>query len=180
MLAAKISSRLLLDATIAASITIALVMGVPAYAAEAGKPVAGIPCEREEHFDLHIHAHVDVFVDGKPLPIPEGVGIVGRSCLYWMHTHDRSGIVHIESPEVRSFTVGQFIELWRATAPGAPPAKQNPKVLIDGKRAKAEWNRVEFVDLVEIAIVYGADPTEIPSYYVFPLEYRKGPFRKPS
>jgi hypothetical protein len=29
-----------------------------------------------------------------------------------IHTHDTSGIVHIESPTVRPFTLGQFFDVW--------------------------------------------------------------------
>lgn len=180
MLAGKTSSRLVLHSAVAASIAITLVAGVPAYAAEAGKPIAGIQCAREEYADFHIHAHLDIFVDGNPYPVPEAVGIVGRTCLYWMHTHDGSGIIHIEAPQTRVFTLGQFFDIWKATARSAPTVKQNPKVFVDGKRMKIEWERVEITDLTEIAVVYGKEPAEVPSFYVFPLEYRKGPFRKPS
>jgi hypothetical protein len=29
-----------------------------------------------------------------------------------LHTHDTSGIIHVESPTVRSFTLGEFVDLW--------------------------------------------------------------------
>ena len=32
-----------------------------------------------------------------------------------MHTHDDSGIIHIESPVEREFTFGNFIDIWGQT-----------------------------------------------------------------
>ena len=66
-----------------------------------------------EHFALHIHTHLDIFINGKQLNVPSQIGIKPHErCLYWMHTHDDSGIIHIESPEKRDFTLGQFFDIW--------------------------------------------------------------------
>jgi hypothetical protein len=50
----------------------------------------------------HFHAHLDIFVDGKPVAVPADIGFsfapdgkpAGISAL---HTHDESGIIHIEA-----------------------------------------------------------------------------------
>jgi hypothetical protein len=78
--------------------------------------VDGIRCDTVEFTKFHIHAHLDIFVDGKPFIVPSQIGIdpEGR-CLYWLHTHDDSGIIHIESPTEREFTIGNFIEIWKKT-----------------------------------------------------------------
>lgn len=145
----------------------------PAYSAEEIQPVAGIPCDREEGTAFHVHAHLDVFVDGKPYPVPEAVGIVGRTCLYWLHTHDPSGIIHVEAPQRRIFTLDQFFDIWKATAKGAPPVKQNPKIFVNGKRVNGGLDQVEIADLAEIAVVYGKDPPKITPSFDFPATYRK-------
>ncbi|MGH9965245.1 MAG: hypothetical protein ACRD5E_10515, partial [Nitrososphaeraceae archaeon] len=69
--------------------------------------VDGIRCDTMEFTMFHIHAHLDIFVDDKPFKVPSQIGIdpEGR-CLYWLHTHDDSGIIHIESPVERQFTIG--------------------------------------------------------------------------
>jgi hypothetical protein len=79
-------------------------------------PVDGIRCDEVEFTKFHIHAHLDIFVDGKSYTVPSQIGIdpEGR-CLYWLHTHDDSGIIHIESPTEREFTIGNFIEIWKRT-----------------------------------------------------------------
>src|SRR5204862_679300 len=144
---------------------VALFVGAPAgvivsaLAAADGKPIAGIQCERQEYGDFHIHAHVDVFVDGKAHAVPAMIGILSaQKCLYWMHTHDNSGIVHIEAPKKRAFTLGQFFELWKATGAGAPERNDAPKIFIDGKRVAKRIDQVELDDHMEIAVVYGKEP----------------------
>src|SRR4051794_522480 len=74
-----------------------------------GSPVAGIQCQTQEQAIFHIHAHLAVYVDGRPRLIPEGIGIApprnveqsgegpfvaGGSCFYWLHSHTRDGIIH--------------------------------------------------------------------------------------
>ena len=78
--------------------------------------IDGIRCDTVEFTKFHIHAHLDILVDSKQFILPSQIGIdpEGR-CLYWLHTHDISGIIHIESPTEREFTVGNFIEIWEMT-----------------------------------------------------------------
>ncbi|MHB8571642.1 MAG: hypothetical protein ACYDAY_01615 [Candidatus Dormibacteria bacterium] len=90
-------------------------------------PVQGIQCEAMEQVLFHIHAHLAIFVDGVARGIPEGIGIapprqeeqsangpfvVGGSCYYWLHAHTADGIIHIESPVQRTFTLGDWFAVW--------------------------------------------------------------------
>jgi hypothetical protein len=102
--------------------------GAPILAvAGAGRgPVDGIQCLGNEQLAFHIHAHLTVFDHGVVRSIPYGVGIEGAQamstpegifvgggrCFYWLHTHAADGIVHIESPVVRTFTLGNFFDVW--------------------------------------------------------------------
>src|SRR5262249_48160605 len=139
-----------------------------ALAAADGRPIAGIQCEHQEYGDFHIHAHLDVFVDGNSITVPAMIGILReQKCLYWMHTHDPSGIVHIEAPRKRAFTLAQFLEIWKTTQSGAPARKDAPKIFINGKRANKRLDQVELDDHMEIAVVYGKEPSSIPSSYDF-------------
>jgi hypothetical protein len=139
----------------------------PVYGAADGKPIAGIQCERQEYSNFHIHAHLDIFIDGKPHAVPESIGIINRTCLYWMHTHDPSGIIHIEAPETRVFTLAQFFEIWKSTAKGVPATKEAPKIYVNGKKVNGRLEQVEIGPLAEIALVYGKEPAAIPSSYDF-------------
>ena len=91
-----------------------------------GNPVDGVACNAGEQLAYHIHAHLAVYVNGQPGLIPYGIGIkkpvaeqtsVGPfvaqgDCFYWIHVHDLSGVIHIESPTQRTYTLGQFFDLW--------------------------------------------------------------------
>jgi hypothetical protein len=71
----------------------------------------GLPALPQEGFAVHIHAHLDVFVNGKRVRVPAGIGIAD-TFISPLHTHDASGIVHVESPTVRRFTLGQVLAVW--------------------------------------------------------------------
>jgi hypothetical protein len=87
----------------------------------------GIRCQGAEQVLFHIHAHLTVFLNGAPRRIPYGIGIPGAqvtptpagpyvaagSCFYWLHTHAADGIIHIESPVQRTYTLGNFFDVWR-------------------------------------------------------------------
>ena len=98
----------------------------PASSLSPGQSVDGIQCEGAEQFLFHIHARLTVFVDGKPKRIPYGIGIAdpqaqryagsvfvtGGACFSWLHTHAADGIIHIESPVQRTYTLGNFFDVW--------------------------------------------------------------------
>ncbi|MFL6320724.1 MAG: hypothetical protein ACJ72Q_09640 [Nitrososphaeraceae archaeon] len=64
-------------------------------------------------FLFHVHAHLNIFVNGQLMYIPPQIGIIPEKCIYWLHTHDETGIIHIESPIKTDFTLGQFLDLWK-------------------------------------------------------------------
>jgi len=52
---------------------------------------------------------MDIFVHGKKVQLPALVGInPGAGYLTELHTHDASGVMHIEAQKSRTFTLGQF------------------------------------------------------------------------
>jgi hypothetical protein len=72
-----------------------------------------IECHSIEHFDFHIHTKLIIIIDNQLYPIPANIGIIPEKCIYWLHTHDNSGLIHIESPIKRNFTLGQFLQIWK-------------------------------------------------------------------
>jgi hypothetical protein len=81
------------------------------------EPVDRVSCDQLEQTVLHIHAHVSLYINGKLTPLPADVGIPREAsgkaiCFYWLHTHDASGVIHIEAPVKASFTFGQFRDEW--------------------------------------------------------------------
>ena len=124
-----------------------------------GQPVDGISCQTNEQTVFHIHAHLTIFVNGAQKQLPPGIGIPGAqatntpqgafvesgTCFYWLHTHAADGIIHIESPVQRTYTLGNFFDEW-----GQPlgtdqvgPAKGHVVALYNGQ-------------------VYQGDPRDIP------------------
>src|SRR5215475_9952549 len=92
-------------------------------AAPTGATVDGIACQTSEQVAYHIHDHLTIYASGVRQVVPAGIGIPGPQqvvngfveggkCLYWLHTHDTTGIIHVESPVRRVYTLGQFFDVW--------------------------------------------------------------------
>jgi hypothetical protein len=95
-------------------------------AATTGQTIDGVGCNSSEQTLFHIHTHLTIFVNGQSRQVPAGIGIPGAvstqsqsgpfiesgTCFYWLHTHAADGIVHIESPVKRAFTLGNFFDEW--------------------------------------------------------------------
>jgi hypothetical protein len=91
-----------------------------------GQTVDGIGCQAGEQTLFHVHAHLTIFVNGSARQVPAAVGIPGAqaqqtaegpfigsgTCFYWLHTHAADGIIHIESPVHRTYTLGNFFDEW--------------------------------------------------------------------
>ncbi len=76
-------------------------------------PVDGIYCDALEQTAYHIHAHLTIYINGKQVAIPQGIGIASdQSCFYWLHTHTSDGVVHIEFPRQGHPTLGNFLDIW--------------------------------------------------------------------
>lgn len=79
--------------------------------AAAAVRAAGLPMLNREGTVEHIHAHLDVRVNGQPVEVPAMIG-VDRGGISPVHTHDSTGVIHIESPVTRTFTLGEFFTEW--------------------------------------------------------------------
>jgi hypothetical protein len=104
-----------------------------------GQQIAGISCDAQEGQRIHIKHHLVILDHGKEVHIPENVGQpAGRRCLYWLHTHTPDGIIHIEAPLNRTFTLGDFFKIWgqpltHTMVASAKAAKgRNLKVWVNG------------------------------------------------
>jgi len=68
-------------------------------------------CINEGSLAMHIHVRLSITVNGQPVDIPANVG-VDATCTRPVHTHDDTGEIHIESPVVYPFTLGDFFTVW--------------------------------------------------------------------
>lgn len=81
----------------------------PAWSHAGTAAVDGVGCAQSETY--HTHALLSVYRNGVRLALPDSIGR-GSGCNYEMHTHDGSGVLHIETDVPRTFTLGQFLALW--------------------------------------------------------------------
>lgn len=138
---------------------------------------AGLPMLGAEGTVEHIHAHLDVIVDGKPVAVPAEIGIdEAGGGISPLHTHDTTGVLHVESPVKADFSLGQFFTEWQVAL------SQNQLGGLtagDGKVLRAYVNGTPYAGdpagIVlhahdEIALVYGTPDQQAnpPSSYDFP------------
>ena len=120
----------------------------PASTTQTGT-VNGIQCGSKEQLAYHIHAHLAVFDNGQARSIPGGIGIPGSQvvqttegpvasggqCIYWLHTHAPDGVIHVESPTQRIYTLGDFFDEWHQplSANQVGDVKGKVSAIVDGK-----------------------------------------------
>jgi hypothetical protein len=148
-----------------------------------GQAVDGISCTTSEQTLFHIHAHLTVIVNGSARQIPYGIGIPGAvttstpvgpyvargTCFYWLHTHAADGIIHIESPVHRSFTLGNFFDEWGQ--PLGPdqvgPASGHVTAIYNGKVYRGNPRNIPLTAHAQIQLEVGT-PLVAPESITFP------------
>jgi hypothetical protein len=156
---------------------------------------AGLTPEPHEFFGFHVHSHLDVFVNGKAVQVPAGIGInihdpavhhevlgdgtdayggidppCEQPCVSPLHTHDVSGVLHTESQGSEPNRLGQFFTEWNVKLDGncvGGYCKPEASILVyvDGAQYGGNPAEIELTDRKEIAIVVGTPPAKIPSSY---------------
>lgn len=94
-----------------------------------GKTIDGLGCDAGMSVNYHQHAHLTIFDKGTQITVPAQVGFnYNHDCLYWVHTHDTSGVIHIESPHPVGPKLKAFFDLWGKpiTSQQIGPAKVQP------------------------------------------------------
>jgi hypothetical protein len=148
-----------------------------------GSPVDGIQCQGGEQVVFHIHAHLSVFVNGAARRIPYGVGIPGvqisqttagpyaaaGSCFYWLHTHAADGIIHIESPVARTYTLGNFFDVWgqKLGPQSVGPVNGPVTALYDGHLFRGNPRTIPLTKHAQIQLDIGR-PLVAPALISFP------------
>jgi hypothetical protein len=109
-----------------------------------------IECAPVEQLAYHIHVHLQVYANGQPRSLPAAIGLLGpvyentpygrfygaQKCYYWLHTHASDGIIHVESPTKRIYSLGTFFDEWRQPLSPDQVASVHGKVtaFVNGKR----------------------------------------------
>lgn len=140
---------------------------------------AGLSLTSQEQLQVHYHAHLDVFVDGKRVPVPAGLGINigpnntmpphGAPGIAPLHTHDTSGVLHIEAARADTFTLGQAFVEWGVLLRSHQAGAYSPvRVYVAGKRYDGDPARIVLKPHEEIALVAGTGHVKVPRRYQFP------------
>jgi hypothetical protein len=145
-----------------------------------GQPVDGIEGSSREMLKVHVHAHLSLFNKGNQIAIPYGIGIVkpfqvnngfvgmGQG-IYWLHTHDATGIIHVESPDARVYTLGQFFDIWGQplTSRAVAGLQGVVRAFVDGKPYSGNPRAIVLGPHTQITLEVGT-PIVSPPVYRFP------------
>jgi hypothetical protein len=124
---------------------------------------------------IHIHQHLDVYVRGRHIVVPAEIGLTA-SFGAPLHTHDATGVIHLESPIVRSYTLGDFFGVWGVrltrTCLGNFCASGSARLraYVDGKPVSGSPAKIVLAPHQEIVVAYGTQaqlPKPVPSTYRF-------------
>jgi hypothetical protein len=148
-----------------------------------GQPVDGITCLSQEGQQLHIHSHLALFDHGRQIQIPRFIGFManpalpGGGCLYWIHTHDASGIIHVETPQVRApdggpYTLGMLFDIWgEPLGPdGVADFKGPVTAYVNGARYTGDLHAIPLLSHQQITLEVGAPIVPPPNYAFPPLD----------
>lgn len=138
-----------------------------------GLPVQGVPCAAPVD-TYHVHSHLSIFLDGQALAVPANVGLIDTpvlDCHYEIHTHNRSGKVHVEAVAPFTATLGQFFAIWgqplRADNVVGQTGKPVAYYIVDNgqiSRYQGDPTAIELKSHRHIVIQIGSTLTEVPYF----------------
>jgi hypothetical protein len=135
------------------------------------------PLSPTESVVFHIHQHIDIVVDGQPVTVPLQVGITAAGEFAVIHTHDTSGVIHVESPVQKDYTLGEFFDVWgvlftkNCIGGLCTNGTKTLTVYVNGTKLTTDPTKLVLQAHQEIVVAYGntADlPKPIPKSYSFP------------
>ncbi|HLJ83648.1 MAG TPA: hypothetical protein VKT51_05690 [Candidatus Eremiobacteraceae bacterium] len=147
-----------------------------------GQTVNGIPCQKSLQPTFHHHVHLSLFVNGEQIAIPIGTGmknpghgnyIYHADCFYWLHTHDETGIIHMEAPTSRFYNLHDYFYEW-----GEPLSSNDVAgytgtvtVFLNGVQQSIDPRTIQFSPYLQITLEVGS-PVVTPPTYIFPPNYK--------
>lgn len=122
--------------------------------------VDGISCDTQEQLAYHIHVHLSLYMNGSPVQLPANIGIASdQSCYYWLHVHDGSGVVHIEAPTQKIYTLGNFFHIWGQAFPQLQypvelESTNDWQVYVNGKLYTGDFHNIPLTAHTLITMAY--------------------------
>ncbi|MBV8639104.1 MAG: hypothetical protein JO322_13580 [Candidatus Eremiobacteraeota bacterium] len=147
-----------------------------------GSPIDGINCDPTMSNKYHVHVFLAVYNNGTYVAQPYAVGMVNpqpavagfvneANCFYYLHTHDSSGIIHVEDPNPNNipttqsiFTLRNVLDVWGISADSNHfgPFQGPVRVYTSGQVYRGGGNNA--IVNASTYMFYGNDPTTIPLY----------------
>jgi len=166
--------------------------GSPTQAQPAASPavegwtIDGIRCETMEHALFHVHAHPAIYAAGEPRPVPSGIGtpdanvqqtpqgpfVAQGSCFHWLHSHTDDGVIHVESPVQRTFTLGDYFDVWGLPLSSSRVGGETGPVIayVNGQRYEGDPRAILLGAHAVIQLDFGGDLPPVP--YTFQAQLR--------
>jgi hypothetical protein len=135
------------------------------------QPVDGVYCDQLEQLSYHIHVHLTIWINGSKVTVPQGVGIASDgSCFYWLHTHDSTGVVHIEAPTPTALTLGNFLNIWGQRFPQLGYQDQLASstgwtIYVNGQKVTGDFNKIAFQPHMLITLAYNSPGVQPDTVY---------------
>jgi hypothetical protein len=138
-----------------------------------GQPIGTHECLPSQPVTYHVHTHLSIFLNGEALALPFNVGFVTGStnCHYPLHTHDRTGMIHVHGTQPGLFTLGQFFQTWGHSLSSTNVADLTGMPIVvyvtdNGvvTQNTGDWSAIELRSHREITIQVGTAITEIPNF----------------
>ena len=112
-----------------------------------GQKIGKISCDPVEYLnDYHVHIYLGIVANGKQIAVPDAIGldkpgpeqngyITTAGCYYFIHTHDASGMIHIEDPNnlppsATPYTFSSFLKIWGMRYTKTTFGKYHGKMLV--------------------------------------------------
>jgi len=147
-----------------------------------GSPVDGITCDPTMSNNYHIHVFIGIVVNGVHYALPYAIGMVSPGapvagfvntahCFYDLHTHDSSGIVHVEDPDPTKapitaslYTLKNVLDVWGITLDRSHVGQFLGPVVVMTSGQVYRGNQNDATVPSSTYSFYGGDPNSIPLY----------------
>ena len=148
-----------------------------------GQTVDGVSAQTTEQLVYHIHAHLAIYVNGTQKAVPAGIGIAqpwqtqqlqdgstfvaGGSKIYYLHVHDSTGVIHIESPTQATYNLGQVFAEWNQplSETQVGPATGSVITYVNGQKYTGDPSQIPLTPHAVIQLDVGKDVS--PQPYTF-------------
>jgi hypothetical protein len=136
-----------------------------------GRIVEGIQCQGLQQLAYTAYVHLQVYVSGHSRALPGGIGIVDptasatsrgllfspQACYYWLHTRAADGVIQVESPRKRVYTLGDFFKVWHQPLSRDRVAANRGRItaIVDGRRWRGNPRLIPLTEHESIELAVG-------------------------